>query len=59
MNYRDTKDVAVSAFIDSSIEDTSCCFCLTSDSVPEPDKIFNPFLTDSVPSCPVIISKNK
>jgi hypothetical protein len=44
MNYREAEDFAVSAFIDSSIEDASCCFCLMSDSVPEPDRIFNPSL---------------
>jgi hypothetical protein len=44
MNYHYTKDVVVSGFIDSSNENASTCFCLISDSVPEPDNIFSPSL---------------
>jgi hypothetical protein len=44
MNYHYTKDIVVSGFIDSSNKNSSTCFCLMSDLVPEPDNIFSPSL---------------
>ena len=37
MNYHETKDFAVSVFIDSDNSDASIRFCLTPDLVPKPD----------------------
>ena len=42
MNYRETKNFAVSDFIDSDNSDASIRFCLESDLVPKPDMIFKP-----------------
>jgi len=40
MNYTSSKDLCVSGFIDSPNSNASTYFCLTSDSVHEPDNIF-------------------
>jgi Phage tail lysozyme len=42
VNYPFAKDKWASGFVDLPIGNASTCFCLVSDSVPEPDNMFNP-----------------
>ena len=47
MNYHETKESAVSDFIDSVYlqPDASIRFCLDSDLVPKPDLLYNLFIS--------------
>jgi hypothetical protein len=41
VNYPFAKDKWASGFVDLPIGNASTCFCLVSDSVPEPDNMFS------------------